>query len=289
MSFACSFTFQYGTSFTKLKIILLFFSVIQSCPRLCDSKECSTPGFPVLHHLPELAQTHVHWLGDAIQPSHPLLSPSPTFNLSQHQGLFQSVSSLHQMATVFELQLQHQSFRVHFFCFTTIFLSFICLVFCFLFFFFHYPACNMCAFKILSICMFSKFLQKNSTAVSPYISFSLLLFPGPFWYYTVKISHFCSSLIERIPFISVRVWLIISAEPCSCGLFLCIKMYHILRTCWQDGQIEGHELTSSYKNIEIMTNCSKSSTKKKKKMNKQKPTLEPTKKYTQYPKTKKEP
>ena len=123
----------------------------------------------------------------------------------------------------------------------------------------------MCAFKILSICMFSKFLQKNSTAVSPYISFSLLLFPGPFWYYTVKISHFCSSLIERIPFISVRVWLIISAEPCSCGLFLCIKTYHILRTCWQDGQIEGHELTSSYKNIEIMTNCSKSSTKKKKK------------------------
>ena len=69
------------------------------------------PGFPVLHHLPECAQTHVHWVSDAIQPSHPLSSPSHAFNLSQHQGLFQWVSSLHQVAKVLELQLQHQSFQ----------------------------------------------------------------------------------------------------------------------------------------------------------------------------------
>ena len=61
---------------------------------------------------PEFIQTHVHWVGDAIQPSHPLLSPSPpTFNLSQHQGLFKWVSSSHQVAKVLELQLQHQSFQ----------------------------------------------------------------------------------------------------------------------------------------------------------------------------------
>ena len=60
-------------------------SVAQSCPTLCGPMDCSTPGFPVLHHLPELAQIHVHWVGDAIQPSHPLSSPSPpAFNLSQH-------------------------------------------------------------------------------------------------------------------------------------------------------------------------------------------------------------
>ena len=65
-------------------------SVTQLCPTLCDSMDCSTPGFPVLHQLPELAQTHVHSVGDAIQPSYPLSSPSPpNFNLSQHQGLFQ--------------------------------------------------------------------------------------------------------------------------------------------------------------------------------------------------------
>ena len=65
-----------------------FSSVAQSCPTLCDSMDCRT-GFPVHHQLSEFAQTHVHWVGDAIQPSHPLSSPSPpTFNLSQHQGLF---------------------------------------------------------------------------------------------------------------------------------------------------------------------------------------------------------
>ena len=72
----------------------------------------ATPGLPVHHQLTEFTQTHVHWVGDAIQPSHPLSSPSPpTFNLSQHQGLFQWVSSLHQVAKVLELQLQHQSFQ----------------------------------------------------------------------------------------------------------------------------------------------------------------------------------
>ena len=66
-----------------------FSSVIQSCPPFCNPVDCSTPGFPVHHQLLDLTQTHVHHVGDAIQPSHPLLSPSPlTFNLSQHQGLF---------------------------------------------------------------------------------------------------------------------------------------------------------------------------------------------------------
>ena len=64
-------------------------SVAKSCPTLCDPMDCSTPGFPVLHHLPEITQTHVHWVGDAIQPSHPLPLPClPAFSVSQHQGLF---------------------------------------------------------------------------------------------------------------------------------------------------------------------------------------------------------
>ena len=80
-------------------------SVTQSCPTLCDPMDCSMPGFPVCH-LPEFSQTHLHRVGDAIQPSHPLLSLSPpAFNLSQHQGLFQRVSSSHQAAKVLELQL----------------------------------------------------------------------------------------------------------------------------------------------------------------------------------------
>ena len=74
----------------------MFSSVAQSCLTLCDPMDCSTPGFPVLHQLPEPTQTHVHWVSDAIQPSCPLSSPSPpAFNLSQHQGLFQWVSSSH--------------------------------------------------------------------------------------------------------------------------------------------------------------------------------------------------
>ena len=87
-------------------------SATQLCLILCDSMDCSMPGFPVLHYLPELAQTHVHWVGADIQPSHPLSSPSPpAFSLSQHQGLFQFVSSSHQVAKVLELLLQHQSFQ----------------------------------------------------------------------------------------------------------------------------------------------------------------------------------
>ena len=74
--------------------------------------DCSTPGFPILHHLPEFAQTHAHRAGDAIQPSCPRLSPSRlAFNLSQHQSLFKWVNSLHQVAKVLELQPQHQSLQ----------------------------------------------------------------------------------------------------------------------------------------------------------------------------------
>ena len=95
-----------------MAISVQFTSVTQSCPTLCDPMDCSTPGFPVHHQLLELTQTHVHWAGDAIQPSHPLLSPShPAFNLSHHQGLFQWVSFSHQVAKVYESQLQHQSFQ----------------------------------------------------------------------------------------------------------------------------------------------------------------------------------
>ena len=93
-------------------ISVQFSSVAQSYPTLCNPMDCSTPGLPVHHQLPEVTQTHVHCVGDAIQPSHPLLSPSPSApNPSQHQGLFQWVSSSHQVAKVLELQLQHQSFQ----------------------------------------------------------------------------------------------------------------------------------------------------------------------------------
>ena len=87
-------------------------SVAQLCLTLCNPMDCSTPGLPVHCQLPESTQSHVHWVGDAIQPSHPLSSPSyPAFNLSQHQGLFQGVSSLYKVAKVLEFQLQHQSFQ----------------------------------------------------------------------------------------------------------------------------------------------------------------------------------
>ena len=79
---------------------------------LCDPTDCSTPGLPVHHQLLELTQTHVHLVGDAIQPSHPLSSPSPpSFNLSQHQGLYKRISSSHQVAKVLKFQLHHQSFQ----------------------------------------------------------------------------------------------------------------------------------------------------------------------------------
>ena len=84
-------------------------SVPKSCPTPCNPMECNTPDFPILHHLPELTQTHICWVSDAIQPSQPLSSPSPpALSLSQHQGLFQRVGSLHQVAKVLEFQLQHQ-------------------------------------------------------------------------------------------------------------------------------------------------------------------------------------
>ena len=85
------------------------------CWTPCDPVDCSTPGLPVRHQLLELAQTHVHQVSDAIQPSHPLSSPSPpALNFSQHQDLFQLVSSLHQVAKVPELQFQHQFFQLVF-------------------------------------------------------------------------------------------------------------------------------------------------------------------------------
>ena len=88
-------------------------AVAQLCPRVCDPMDCGTPGFSVLHYLPEFDQMDVHRVGDAIQPSHPLSSLSPpAFNLSQHQGLFQWIDSSHQVATVLELQLQHRLLRV---------------------------------------------------------------------------------------------------------------------------------------------------------------------------------
>ena len=86
-----------------------FSSVAQSCPTLCDPMDCSMSGLLVHRQLLELAQTHVHWVDDVIQLSHPLSSPSPlAFNLSQHQGLFQWVSSSHQVAKALEFQLQHE-------------------------------------------------------------------------------------------------------------------------------------------------------------------------------------
>ena len=89
-----------------------FSSVAQSCLTLWDPMNCSMPGLPVFPHFPEFAQTHVHWLGNAIQPSFPLLSLfPPAFDLSQHLGLFQWVSNSHCVAKVLEIELQHQSFQ----------------------------------------------------------------------------------------------------------------------------------------------------------------------------------
>ena len=89
-----------------------FSLVTQSCPTLCNSMDCSMLGIPVHHQLLKLTEAHVHQVSDAIQPSHPLLSPvPPAFNLSQHQGLFQWLSSSHQVDKVLEFQLQHQPFQ----------------------------------------------------------------------------------------------------------------------------------------------------------------------------------
>ena len=119
--------FQHNPS---LGFLLFSCSVVSNS---WDPMDCSTLGFPVHHQLPEFTQTHVHWVGDAIQPSHPLPSPSPpAFNLFQHQGLFQWVSSLHQVAKVLELQPQHQSFqwifRIEFLQDLTSLLETVCIV-----------------------------------------------------------------------------------------------------------------------------------------------------------------
>ena len=103
---------QHSSKSERYNYFNQFISVIQSYPTLCNPMDCSTPGLPVHHQLLDLTQIHIHWVGDAIQSSHPLSSPSPpTFSLSQHQGLFQWVSYLHQVAKVLEFQLQRQSFQ----------------------------------------------------------------------------------------------------------------------------------------------------------------------------------
>ena len=103
---------EYDLDSSTAPIQHQFSSIAQSCPTLCDPMNCSTPGLPVHHQLLEFTQTHVHRVSDAIQPSHPLSSPSPSApNPSQHQGLFKWVSSSQQVAKVSEFQLQHQSFQ----------------------------------------------------------------------------------------------------------------------------------------------------------------------------------
>ena len=98
--------------FWHTPFFIQFSSVAQSCPTLCDPMNCSMPGLPVHLQRPEFTQIHVHRVSDAIQPSHPLSSPSPPApNPSQHQSLFQWVNSLHEVAKVLEFQLQHHSFQ----------------------------------------------------------------------------------------------------------------------------------------------------------------------------------
>ena len=105
----CGYQAAVGWERGGVKFGIQFSLVAQLCPALCELMDYSTSGFPVHHQLPELAQTHVHGVADAIQPSHP---PSPpAFSLSQHQRLFHWVSSSHQVAKVLEFQLQHQSFQ----------------------------------------------------------------------------------------------------------------------------------------------------------------------------------
>ena len=94
------------------RLSVQFSAVAQSCPTLYNPINHSTPGLPVHHQLLEFTQTYVHWVSDAIQPSHPLSSPFPPApNPSQHQGLFQWVNSSHEVGKVLEFQLQHHSFQ----------------------------------------------------------------------------------------------------------------------------------------------------------------------------------
>ena len=103
-------SFLYSPTLTS--ICVQYSSVAQSCPTLCDPMNRSTPGLPVHHQLSEFTQTHVNRVSDAIQPSHPLSSPSPPApNPSQHQSLFQWVNSSHEVAKVLEFQLQHHCFQ----------------------------------------------------------------------------------------------------------------------------------------------------------------------------------
>ena len=109
LSFKPDFSVSSHTLIKKLfsssslsTICCCYCSVAQSCLTLCDPIDGSTPGFPVLHYLLELPQTHVHWVNDAIQPPHPLSPSPPALNLSQHQGLSQWDSSLHEVTTVFD-------------------------------------------------------------------------------------------------------------------------------------------------------------------------------------------
>ena len=118
-SWYCNINYRYGwllnnagldckspLIYEYLGLSVQFSSVAQSCPTLCHPMNHSTPGLPVHHQLPEFTQTHVHWVGDAIQSSHPLSSPSPPApNPSQHQSLFQWVSSSQEVAKVLEFQL----------------------------------------------------------------------------------------------------------------------------------------------------------------------------------------
>ena len=104
--------FTHSTILKYAFFICSVSSVTQLCPNSLRPHGLQHVGLPVHHQSPEFIQTHVHWVSDALQPSHPLASPSPpAFNLSQHQGLFKWVSSLHQVAKVLEFQLQHQSFQ----------------------------------------------------------------------------------------------------------------------------------------------------------------------------------
>ena len=100
------------SSFLIGSLSVQFNAIAQSCPTLCDPMDHSTPGLPVHHQLQELAQTCIHWVTDAVQPSHPLSSPSPpAFNLFQNQSLSKWVSSSHQVAKVLEFQLPHEQYE----------------------------------------------------------------------------------------------------------------------------------------------------------------------------------
>ena len=103
---------DHSRIYLPLQVLVQFSSVAQSCPTLCNPMNCSIPGLPVHHQLPEFTQTHIHRVSDANQPSPPLSSASPPApNPSQHQSLFQWVNSSHEVAKVLEFQLQHQSFQ----------------------------------------------------------------------------------------------------------------------------------------------------------------------------------